>query len=224
LAVTLDTALGTKAQSASTTAVLTTTAAVASGGHILLVAGHFFAGATTRACAGGSLTWTEDAYLKSGSLHISIFRASAPSGLASSTNITVTWGNAGDSLVGAGSFLGIDTSGTVIASGTNNGSLAGWGTGSIASTSGNMLFGGAFMDGAVTTSTPTSPASELFDVNSAGQTETATGAYKLSVSGSDSIDGTWASAAGWAAAGVCYKATAGAATVVRSRLLAGGVG
>jgi hypothetical protein len=213
-AVTLDQPLGTGNNSNASTCSLVTSAAVASGAMIALIIGWFKndAGTSSITTAAG-LTWTKDAELRASSLHIAIWHAFAPSGLASSSTITATISANADSIMGAGSFLGVDTVGTVIASQTNNGSTAGWSSGTVASTSGNMLFGGSFIDsGSVSSSTPTSPGVELFDKNVAGQSETLTAVYKLSVSGNDVIDGTWNAAAAWIAAGVCYKAAAGAAT------------
>lgn len=212
MAVTLDTGLGTGNNTASTTCSMSTTAAVASGGMICLVVGWFINSASTSSVTTtGGLTWTKDAELRATSLHIAIHHAFAPSGLASGTTLTVTFTAGGDSIMGAGSFLGIDTTGTVIASQTNNASTAGWSSGTVASTSGNALIGGSFIDsGSVSSSTPTSPGVELIDKNVAGQSETLTEVYKLSVSGNDVIDGTWNAAAAWIAAAVCYKASAGA--------------
>jgi hypothetical protein len=212
MAVALDQALGTGHNTGASTCSMTTTAAVAAGAHVIVVLGWFKNDATASTfTTTGGLTWTKDAELKSGSIHIAIWRASAPSGLASSTTLGVTIGAASDSLMGAGSFTGIDTSGTVITSGTNNGTGTGWGSGTIASTSGNAVIGGSFCDGLTGSSSPTSPGVELFDFNNAGQNETETSVYKLSVSGSDSVDGTWSSSVSWIAGAVCYKAAAGAA-------------
>lgn len=215
MAVALDTALGTHASSASTTNILPTGAAVASGAQIIVVLGWFQNGATTAAVSGGGLTWVEDAVLRATNIHISIQRAFAPAGLASSTNLTATISATADSLIGATSFTGIDTTGTVVTSGTNNGSVAGW-TAACSSTSGNAIIGGAFMDGAATTNTETAPSVESFDFNSAGQTESLVGEYKLSVAGGDSIAGTFGAAATWISAVVCYKAAAAAAVVAGS--------
>lgn len=221
-AIALDQPIGTGKGHASTTATFTTTATVAAGTHILLVAGRFnSASANTQAVSGGALTWVEDATLSAGNLRVSVFRAVAAAGLVSGTTLTLTHSGSSpastDSIFGGGSFTGIDTVGTVVTTGTNNASTAGW-SASCSSTSGNALFGGAFMDGATTSSTPTAPGVELFDVNDATQTETETGVYKLSVAGADSIAGTWLSAAAWAAAVVCYKAAAAATGFVRPKI------
>lgn len=214
MAVTLDTALGQGNQAAGSNPAITTTSSVAVGGRVIVVAGHFVNGVTTRSCGGGGLTWAEDVYLRATALHISVFSAAAPAGLASSTVLTVTYNNAGDSILGAISLLGIDPVSPVVASNTNNASTAGWSSGTVAATSGNALVGGAFVDSAsVTLSTPTAPGVEWFDDHVGAQSETATGVYKLSVAGSDVIDGTWDAAAAWIAAAVCYKALPVGATL-----------
>lgn len=210
MAVALDASLGQGNASAASSSNFSTTSAVASGAHIICIVGWFHNGASTVAVSGGSLTWTEDVVLRSGSVHISIQRAYAASGLASSTTITATFtGATPDSILGACSYTGIDTTGTVVASGSGSGTGTGWSSGSVASTSGNALIGGAFEDGATTASTPTSPGVEEFEKQVAGQTETLTMVDKVSVSGSDSIAGTWGTSTTWIAAAVCYKAAAG---------------
>lgn len=161
-------------------------------------------------CSGGGLSWTEDVTNVSGSIRFSVFRAPAPSGLASGTVLTVTHTNNSDCIIGAGSFLGIDTTGTVITTAVNNASTAGWTGGALSSTSGNMIFGGAFVDsGSVSSSAPVAPSVELFDKNVAGQSETLICEYKLSVAGADLVDGTWNAGAAWIGASVCYKSAAG---------------
>lgn len=225
MAVTLDAALGTGNNAGATTCAITTTNAVAATGRPVIIVGYFFNGVRTCTMSGMGLTWAEDAVLRAASLHISIFSAPDAAGHASGQTITATFSAAVDSVMGGGSFLGIDTSGTVIASATNNGSTAAWNSGTVASTSGNALIGGAFIDnGATTSSLETSPGIELFDKNVGAQSETTTGVYKLSVAGSDSVAGTWNAAAAWIAAGVCYKAAAGGAAVEEMRLTTIGAG
>src|SRR3954462_5320649 len=139
MAGTLHPALGTGNNSASTTCTLTTTAAVAVGGRVLVLVGWFINSVSTSTLSGGGLTWTKDVELRSGSLHIAIHSAPAPAGLASSTVLTATFSLAGDSIMGAGSFLGLDSTGAT-ASQTNTGATAAWSSGSVTAASGNMLF------------------------------------------------------------------------------------
>jgi hypothetical protein len=77
--------------SASTLAV-TTTGAIASGAKIILVAGWRTA-TTLSSVAGGSLTWVIDRQQVDGGAarHYAFISANAPSGLASSTAITLTF-------------------------------------------------------------------------------------------------------------------------------------
>jgi hypothetical protein len=212
MAVSLDQPLGTNAAAGSATITLTTAATVASLATILLVCGRYNAGTPTAtlSAAGGGLTWTQDHTLTSGNVRTSVFSAPAPAGLPSGTVITVSQSlGTGDMLVGAGSFLGVGALSAFNALASGAGTA--WATGTVAAASGDFLFGGAFGDGLAGTSTPTSPAVELLDANSAGQTETITAAYKLSVAGSDSIAGTWSGSLSSVGVGVSYTPSVGGA-------------
>lgn len=217
MAVTLDTTLGTGAAAGSATITLTTTNPVAAGGTIIAIIGRFNSAAPTATLSvttTGGLTWTQDHTLTSGNIRTSLFRAHAPAGLAASTAIVWTQSAAtGDLMVGAGSFLGVDTSGPTAFNGASSLTTA-WTSTSVAAASGNFLVGGSFGDGFVGSSTPTGPAVELFDVNSAGQSEMITAAYKLSVAGSDLIAGTWSGTLDSATVAVAYAAAAAASLVI----------
>lgn len=210
MAVTVDASLGQGNATGAATFNFNTAATVAAGAHIILVCGAFRSGAQTFTVSGGSLTWTEDKTVVNGSVRFSVFRAPAPSGLASGTTLTVSLGSgSNDMIAGAVSYAGIDTSGTVVTSASSTGSGTAWSSTSAAAASGNALIGGAFEDGTVTSSTPTSPAVEEFEKQVAGQSETLTLIDKLSVAGTDSLAGTWGASVTWAAAAVAYKPTAG---------------
>lgn len=218
MAVTLDTALGTGNASAASSVSFNTTAAVASGGRVVLICGRWqLASTSTMSITGtGGLTWAQDHTVSSGTLRISVFSAPAPAGLASGTTLTVSFSTASnDTIIGAGSFLGIDTVGTVVAFNGGAASTAAWSSASVAATSGNALIGGAFCDGLNATSTPTAPGVELFDRNIVGQSESLVEQYKLSVAGSDTIAGTWSGAVSHVAIGVAYKAAAAGAAAPR---------
>lgn len=228
MAATFNVSIGTAAQAASTTITLSTANAVASGANIYLFVGTFNSAnpsGTFSVTTAGGLTWTEDKTLLALNVRTSMFRARAPSGLASSTSLTVTHSGAGngDLLIGGFSILGLDDAAPTATGSTNNGSGTAWTTGNITAASGNCLVGGTFGDGIATTSTITSPASEAFDANNAGQAETITAGYKLSVSGTDVIAGTWASSLASLAVGASYAVTAGGGVTVK-KLAAQGVG
>lgn len=224
MAVTLDTALGTKAQASANSAALTTTAAAASGSRPIVFVGHFNnTGTPNLTLAGGSLTWTKDHFTSSGNLHVAFFSAPAAAGMASASVLTCSNNivGTGDWLMGAGSFLGIDTVTPVSAFNSGAGSTAAWSGGAAGASSGDMVIGGAFEDGSGTlTSTPSGAAVELVDFLNAGQVEALAVNYKLSVAGADSADGTWSGAITWAALSVAYKAAGGAAAVPPILLMA----
>lgn len=226
MAATLDAALGTQIGHGAN-AVLSTGSAVSAGAKIIVIAGRFNSSATvTLSCSGGSLTWVADHNVTSGNLRIYIFRADAPSGLASGTNITVQASDVGgsDIQIGAGSFLGLDSGGPTA---FNGGGATGtsWAPGTVGGNSGDFYIGGAFEDGSATaTSTPTSPAVELYDFNNATQTEASTAAYKLSGNASDTVQGTWSTSVTHIRIAASYAVTAGGGGPVVKQLAALGVG
>lgn len=216
MAAAFDVSVGTAAQAASTAISLSTANAVASAANLYLVVGTFNSAnptGTFSVTTTGGLTWAEDKTLQVSNVRTSLFRARAPSGLAASTTLTVTHSGAGngDLLIGGFSILGLDDAGPTATGSTDNASGTAWTTGNIAAANGDCLIGGTFGDGTATSSTATSPATEAFDANSAGQVETITAAYKLSVSGTDSIAGTWLAALASLAVGASYTVSATAA-------------
>lgn len=230
MAVTTDVLLGTGNAGASAAVSLVTTNTVAAGGRLVLLVGSFkTAQGTYSVTTAAGLTWAQDHTVVSGQIRVAVFSAPAPSGLASGSTITITntGGSAtGDFIVGGESYLGIDTSAGYV-TGFNGAAAAtaAWATGSITASSGDAIIGGAWVDaGAVSSSTPTSPAVERIDKNVAGQSETLTLVDKLSVAGSDALAGTWNAAGGHVAIGVGYKAAAGGGGVTVKQLAALGVG
>jgi hypothetical protein len=218
VAVTLDTSLGTGNQAAGTSVTLTTSAAAAAGSMVVIGVASFIGAVPAHSVtAAGGLTWATAHTSTSGSLRGSLFYAFAPTGLASGTTLTVSAGSAGDWLIGGGSWLGIDTSGTLAAALTGlnaaAAATAAWATGTIAAGAGNLMVSVTFEDGSGTaTSTTTSPALELLDFNNAGQSEALTMGYKLNSSASDSIAGLWSAALGHICVGAGFKAAVAGAT------------
>jgi hypothetical protein len=224
MAVSFDKALGTATANAQT-ATITTTNAVAVGAHIIVLHGIWRSTAPTgHTCTATGLTFTLAHQIASGDLRVSLWYAYAAAGFASSSAIVVG-GNAGTNgiLSAASSWLGIDTSGTVTAFGGAAAATAAWSTGSIGANSGDALIGGAWGDGSQRTSTPTSPANERVDANSATTTQSITIVDKLSVAGSDSLAGTWSGTLDHIAIAAGFKAAAGGGVTVK-QLSALGVG
>lgn len=215
MAITLDALLGT-GKGHNVAGTLSTTNPVAAGAQLIVVVGRFDSAGGTMSLAGGGLTWATDHNLSSGSLRDYVFRAPVPAGLAASTVLTLTSSAPAttDMLFGALSLLGIDSANPVSGFNGAAAATAAWSSGSITANNGDAIVGGAFEDGSATdTSTPTSPGVEAWDFNDATQTEAETGVYKLSVAGTDSVDGTWATAVSHLAIGVAYKAAAAGAAV-----------
>lgn len=212
MAITVDQAtLGTGNASANTTTSMSTTNTVAAGAMIVLIVGRFFSGASTIAMnATGGLTWTQAHTAVSGNVRASLFYAFAPSGLASSTTLSVTHTNASDAIMGAASYLGADSSGTVTAFNGTGASTAAWSSGNVTGNSGDALIGGCFVDaGAVSSSTPGGSANERIDRNVAGQSETLVLQDILSIAGTTAMTGTWNAAGAHIAVAASFKAAAG---------------
>lgn len=200
---------------------ITTNVPVAAGSLIELTVGRFSStpASTLSITAAGGLTWTQ-VTVANGNVRTSKFYALAPAGLASGTTLTATnTAGSSDLLMAGFALAGVDAVTPFRTSGTGTGATTAWTTNAVAGLSTDALTGSSFGDGAATSSTPTAPAVEAFDFNSAGQSEYITCAYKLSVAGSDSIAGTLLAAATHAEVGVAYRASTGlvASRLVRSR-------
>jgi hypothetical protein len=214
-AVALDKALGTGNAAASGTCTMSTALTITSGAIVVIAIGAFRSGSLTNlAMSGGGLTWATDQFVGSGNIKIAICSAKVPAGLVSSTTLTATPTPAGncDWIIGGGSFLGIDTTGTIF-TGANGAGATGTAhtSGSITANAGDLLVEASFNDGNGTaTSTPTDV--ELFDKQVGAQTETLTFTYKLGMSATDSTGGTWSASITHVDGGVAYKAAAAATT------------
>lgn len=214
MALALDQSLGQGNTTGSNTCNMTTGAAIASGAIVVMAMAHFRAGSTTDITAsGGGLTWTTDQFVVSGNIKIAFASAKVSSGLASGATFTATGvpSQASDWIIGAGSFLGIDTSGTIL---TGFASSSGTGTthssGSVTANAGDLLVEAAFQDGSGTaTGSETAPAVLLFNKTVAGQTEALVFTYELGMSATDSIGGTWSTSVTHVDAGASYLAAAG---------------
>jgi hypothetical protein len=203
MAVTVDQAnIGTAAGTGKGTGgagqvTFNTTAAVAVGGMIALLVGKFdnTTGGTASATVTGPGAFTVAHSTASGNYYTALLYVFCPSGLSSGTTVTISFTGgsvaSADVTVCAASYLGVDTSGTVIAFNATGASTAAWASGTVAATSGNALIGGAGGDGTLSTSTPTSPAVEEIDFNSA------------------TTGGTWSNAITNIGIAACFKAATG---------------
>jgi len=200
VAITVDQAtLGTSTTlTAGTTHTLTTTAAVASGGLIVIFIGFLDSGYTDviSSVSGGSLDWT----LHTGSTGVGagIATAYAPSGLASSTVITVTWGGSVDAKLIAGmSFLGCGEAARVTGTPSSNGSITGtpkvnWACPAITTTVHDaVVLGAAFTSQGSPTSTPGTGWTEAHDFKTSGQDMLTTVYQIVSTAGAYTPSGTW---------------------------------
>lgn len=217
MAASLDVTVGTKAQASSTTASLVTSATVASGALIVVGVGFFAAsgaGVTASVTTAAGLTWANTTQTVSGALHGYLFYAYAASGLASGSTITWTASSSGnDWLIGAASFLGMETTPTLLASNGAAASSGNWSSGSIAAGETNLGVVMAFEDGSGTaTATCTAPVTELIDFNNAGQNEAFVFGYDLASGSTATLAGTWSSSLSHVARGGAFRiATAAAA-------------
>ena len=223
MAATLDANLGTKAQAASATASIVTAAAAAAGSLLVFGVGYFTGGGgTASVTTTGGLTWTASSRTQSGSLNGYVFYAYAPSGLASGTTLTWTMSTStGDWLIGAASFLGMETTPTLL--GTNGAAATNtaWSSGSIAAGEVNLGVVMAFEDGSGTaTSTTTAPATELIDFNNAGQTEAFTLGYDLASASTATLAGSWSASLSHVARGGAFRIAAGAAASIPMLVMA----
>ncbi|TFH66234.1 MAG: hypothetical protein E4G90_04610 [Gemmatimonadales bacterium] len=180
------------------TIVLTTTAAVASGATIVVGGGCFHATAVVSSIndSAGN-TYTVDRANRQGSDYTFMASAYAPTGLASSSSITLVFSVFPNTLaIGGASFAGVATSSPVEdTNAVGAGSTAAWTTGNIVTSQECVILGHSMADDFPNTpvSTPTSPSVENFDHTSgAGDGESWTMAYRIETAPSTYIvAGTW---------------------------------
>jgi hypothetical protein len=169
MAIALENAtIGDASNNASATTLdLVTTATVASGGQIFLLV-HWHHATATASVSGGGLTWTEEATQRDGVINTSLFRAIAPSGLASSTTITATFSSASTGrIMAACSFTGLDTDAKEDSSGFSTDVDAPWTSPTMdPTTNGNLTITAVTLDTDVA-HTVTSPSLEAIDKGAA---------------------------------------------------------
>jgi hypothetical protein len=215
MAIGTPTSIGTTASaSATATQTHTTTAVVPSGALVIMLCGWGFATDRTGTMSGGGLTWTTDqtnVWTFGYNFRFGIFSAPAPSGLASSTVLTLTLSGNGDGGALAGCYVtGLDQTGSREDNSTGAGaSGTAWNTGTATtSNADDLIIGGSLID-STTSSTATGGASELFDFTHPNAW-TFTVAYKIvSSTGSQSLTGTWVASANHVDAFAAYKGEAG---------------
>jgi hypothetical protein len=222
MAVAVDQAsLGTAAANA-TSATITTTNAVAALAHVIVLLGMWRTDpppANTVTVAGNAATQAHT--IVSGALRLGLFYYYAAAGLASSSAIVGT-GQAGSNgiLMCAASYTGIDTTGTVTGFNATAAATAAYSSGNVSASAGDALIGGCWGDGAQRTSTPTGPAVERSDFNTATTGQSVTLVDKLSMSATDALAGTWSGTLDHMAIAVAFKPAAGAAVVIPSLVMA----
>lgn len=220
MAIAIDRAnLGTAHPADGSSISISTSAAVASGGFIVAVFGHFTDSPALSSVSGGGLSWNIDLQGPNPTASaevIAIASAQAPSGLASSTTITGTWGGTAIAQVmGAMSFTGVATSSAVDAAGTVQGGTSGtgWTTGNVTLAAGSVLVGTSYSESEASGSTITSPSIEALEVID-GAAYGLTAGYRIEPSGgSVAVAGTWTTPlTGRVTGGVAYKVAASAQT------------
>jgi hypothetical protein len=214
---TLDANLGTKAQAASATASLVTANPAAAGSLLVIGVGYFSASATASITTTGGLTWAATTPTVSGSIRGYLFYAYAPAGLASGTMLTWTASaTTPDWLIGGASFLGMNSTPTLLGSNGASATAAAWSSGSIAAGEVNLGVVMAFEDGSGTaTSTSTAPLNELIDFANAGQNEAFTLAYDLASAATATLAGSWSASLSHVCRGGAFKIAPGGSPVMR---------
>ncbi len=205
---------GTIGTADATTVQFTTTAAVASGGFIVVVGGWFGAGgATVSSVSGGGLTWSVDDSGSDTNSACFIASAQAPSGLASSTTITVTFsGTVSVPTVSGLSFTGVATSSAL--DGTTLGpvhvSTAAWSSGNYTTSAAAVVVGVNWSEGAVASNTETSPSVEAHEYIHGVDHYGHVAEYRIeSSAGAYPVAGTWDAAAGNTTFAAAYLAAGG---------------
>lgn len=207
MAITVDQAnIGTMASTGVTASNKATTAIVVSGAMIVALTFTFTTGGATAShtMSGGGLTWTRAHTSSTGTIRISLHYAFAPIGLASGTTLTHTSASNSDHTWAMASYLGVDTGTTFSAFNNGTGPGAPWASGSVAGNSGDALIGGAAGDGTLRTSTTDAPGNERIDFNSATSGGSITLADKLSIAGTDTLDGDFDGALTYLGIGVSF--------------------
>jgi hypothetical protein len=211
LAFGADLGFGFAGSGSGTTVTFNTTAVVPSGGTIVAVVSMFNDATVT--ASGGGLTWATDYTFNSpgSDRNAAMCSANAPSGLASSTTITITYSTACFSRGVAGAyFTGVATSSyTDGGQGGEYDGNASWETATLNTTNADdLLVGMCWADFAAgATSTATAPFAEISDHYDATNDNSLTMTYRIvSATGGYIGSGTWSADVQWTALMGSYKA------------------
>lgn len=163
----------------------TTTAAVPGTGALVLVFVSFYDAIDDASFSGGGLTWTNDATRQGtgdANYKVKLFSAQAPTGLASGTTLSCSFGGGKGNPMICGLYCeGLDTTAPFETSSgiSTTGSNANYSCGSVTNVSANaLIIGGCAIDGN-RTCTPTSPATELSDFQNSNAATTFTDIYRV---------------------------------------------
>lgn len=177
----------------STSIAMTTTADVAAGSWIVVAVQNYQAFAAFTGVSGGGLTWELVASGFNSAMNGALYRAHAPSGLASGATITASFDNAELRAIAASAFSGGGAGSALEDGQAGTGTGTGWSSASLTSdTASALVVCHAYGRDGPSGSTPTSPAVE--DVDIAGGTTV----HRLVIqhqiagaAGSYSTAGTW---------------------------------
>lgn len=222
--------IGTKNNSEANVNDIVTGAAVPSGALVILTVILYDGGSSSISLnSTGGLTWTADAEMSVGSgYRLYIFSAPAPSGLASSTTISVFQSDPYGVNMTLLYVEGVDTSGSRVDTNTTLNDDANsdiWSTGSATTTNADtILIAPAMGDGGTSAMATDSPATEL----SGSEQYDATNEWRSSVSyrivsstGTYTLSGTFTGIADWGgpAAWIAYKAASGGTDTISMGLV-----
>lgn len=224
MGIAFDKALGTNYLTGDQTSItLTTSQTVASGGFIVVGVGAFnwFDTVNVGTVTGGGLTWTVDKiqHPGGGADGYAIISAQAPSGLASSTAISVPFVNdtgvVAYPIIGGCSFTGVATSSPIDGTplGVNGSGVTSWSSGSYAIAAGSVIVGGVYIDSG--DSHNATAGTEVWDRNNGGGPSSA-GVYRIeSGAGSYAVSGSWTGSSGYTGAAVAYLSATGPPQTLR---------
>lgn len=217
--------IGTPATGAgdATTLTLTTNVAVAAGSWIFLSISnwHPFVELLSVADNGPGLTWTVVLRNNNGNTKTALAKAHAPSGMASGTVITATYGAAGTPTatgyrgIAGAAFAGGGAGSVTDGTHANNGSTAAHSVSPSAGAAGALIVQSAHLNGDSVSSTPDANTTELADWNLPAGPQTYLLQYRIAPSsGATTAGGTWAVALGWTAVGGAFSETGAPPTTI----------
>lgn len=217
MAIALDQSLGTVLLDVSSnTLVLTTTATAASNTCIFLGCHIYDSPASTITSVvddGPGLTWTVDKEGLSGLQNLAIVSAQAPSGMASGTDITITWSISRNArIAGAVSFTGVKASGSIVDGtplGPTSDASGTWSSGSYAIAAGSIIIGLGASLNLTGSNSPTNPSLEAWESINVPDAYGLAMVYRIEASaGSYAVGGTFAGATSSGNIAVAYLAAA----------------